>query len=321
MKKVLLTTMFGALFMTSSLSAKAQAGSVSGKVAVSAGVAFTSNVKTSGKTAVGGVSVTEAKAAGRANTATHSVFAGDLGGAAAVPGNGASFEPATKDFKKKTGAVVELTAGGAYWCTDSFGIGLDLGFGVANAKIEDENTGDRSKISNSFSIMPTATYYMTDNLVLSVGAGVAWTKVKDVDYTPEEVATANINVAAAATKATFEGEVKALLEGAAVKGKFLKDITATNETQVAGDITVADKLAYYATALNAHNAAVIDANKSFKTKPCFTAKVAVSYVLGENSQISLGYKFTGVKTKTKDGGEHELKASMHTITATYAYHF
>ncbi len=318
MKKVLLTTMFGALFMTSSLSAKAQAGSVSGKVAVSAGVAFTSNVKTSGKTAVGGVSVTEAKAATVANAVNQSVFAA---GGAAGAGNGANFEPATKDFKKKTGAVVELTAGGAYWCTDSFGIGLDLGFGVANAKIEDENTGDRSKISNSFSIMPTATYYMTDNLVLSVGAGVAWTKVKDVDYTPEEVATANTTVVGGAGQAEFEAAVKALLESAAVKGKFLKDITATEATAAAGAFSIANKLAYYATALNAHNAAVIDANKSFKTKPCFTAKVAVSYVLGENSQISLGYKFTGVKTKTKDGGEHELKASMHTITATYAYHF
>ena len=317
MKKVLLTTMFGALFMTSSLSAKAQAGSVSGKVAVSAGVAFTSNVKTSGKTAVGGVTVTEAKAAtAAAGAGNRSVFAGNAAGTA---GNGAKFEPATEDFKKKTGAVVELTAGGAYWCTDSFGIGLDLGFGVANAKIEDEKTGDRSKISNSFSIMPTATYYMTDNLVLSVGAGVAWTKVKDVDYTPEEVAS----VTEAGGNATLE-QLKGTLATAlnAQSGKFVKNIIAQGDVvDAAAGGAVADKLAYYAEALNAHNAAVIDANKSFKTKPCFTAKVAVSYVLGENSQISLGYKFTGVKTKTKDGGEHELKASMHTITATYAYHF
>ena len=50
MRKVLLTTMFGALFATSSLSAKAQAGSVSGKVEVAAGVAFFSGVKTKGQT-------------------------------------------------------------------------------------------------------------------------------------------------------------------------------------------------------------------------------------------------------------------------------
>lgn len=314
MKKVLLTTMFGALFMTSSLSAKAQAGSVSGKVAVSAGVAFTSNVKSEGKTAVGGVKVTEAKGKNAANDANGTVLAGK-----------AKFEPATKDFKKKTGAVVELTAGGAYWCTDSFGIGLDLGFGVANAKIEDEKTDARSKISNSFSIMPTATYYMTDNLVLTVGAGVAWTKVKDVDYTPDVVANdiANAGVTAAATLEHLNTAMNTLFATDAVKGKFI-DKDVKNQAQLTGAgaaFTAAAQTNAIADAINAHNAAVIDANKSFKTKPCFTAKVALSYVVGENSQISLGYKFTGIKTKTKDGGEHELKASMHTITATYAYHF
>lgn len=308
MKKVLLTTMFGALFVTSSLSAKAQAGSVSGKVAVSAGVAFTSNVKTSGKTAVGGVKVTELAEVG-ADIAANSTTAA-----------GAKFEPATEDFKKKTGAVVELTAGGAYWCTDSFGIGLDLGFGVANAKIEDENTGDRSKISNSFSIMPTATYYMTDNLVLTVGAGVAWTKVKDVDYVPagDTIHAATIEVAHDAAALASADAANNFFAADTYKGKF---ITAKLKNSSGADAMPMAGANFLIDALNAHNAAVIDANKSFKTKPCFTAKVAVSYVLGENSQISLGYKFTGVKTKTKDGGEHELKASMHTITATYAYHF
>ena len=300
MKKVLLTTMFGALFMTSSLSAKAQAGSVSGKVAVSAGVAFTSNVKTSGKTAVGGINAGEvAKVAGN-------VVAG-------ANIEGAKINAATEDFKKKTGAVVELTAGGAYWCTDSFGIGLDLGFGVANAKIEDEVTGDRSKISNSFSIMPTATYYMTDNLVLSVGAGVAWTKVKDVEVS---VDIHSANVAVEDANGDDAPTATAFWANATYKDKFVAS-KLTNGAQL-----TMNNANFLIDALNAHNAAVIDAaNKSFKTKPCFTAKVAVSYVLGENSQISLGYKFTGVKTKTKDGGEHELKASMHTITATYAYHF
>lgn len=305
MKKVLLTTMFGALFMTSSLSAKAQAGSVSGKVAVSAGVAFLSNVKSEGKTAVGGVKVTE-----MANV-TAGIAAGNTTAA------GAKFEPATKDFKKKTGAVVELTAGGAYWCTDSFGIGLDLGFGVANAKIEDEKTDARSKISNSFSIMPTATYYMTDNLVLNVGAGVAWTKVKDVDYVPAGDAIHSANVAVADADGTDAPTATAFWANAAYKDKFVASkLKAPN----AAALTMANAN-FLIDALNAHNAAVIDANKSFKTKPCFTAKVAVSYVLGENSQVSLGYKYAGVKTKTKDGGEHQLKASMHTITATYAYHF
>lgn len=303
MKKVLLTTMFGALFMTSSLSAKAQAGSVSGKVAVSAGVAFLSNVKTSGKTAVGGVKVTDM-----------AKVDADMNQNDFTP-TSAKFEPATEDFKKKAGAVVELTAGGSYWCTDSFGIGLDLGFGVANAKIEDEKTGARSKISSSFSIMPTATYYMTDNLVLTVGAGVAWTKVKDVDYVPADdaVHAANIDVDAAADA----NAATALLAADTYKGKFVTGkVKATNAAGL-----VKDNANYVVDALNAHNAAVIDASKSFKTKPCFTAKVALSYVLGENSQISLGYKFTGIKTKTKDGGAHQLKASMHTITATYAYHF
>ena len=304
MKKVLLTTMFGALFMTSSLSAKAQAGSVSGKVAVSAGVAFTSNVKTSGKTAVGGVKVTELAKVGADIAANRTTAAG------------AKFEPATEDFKKKTGAVVELTAGGAYWCTDSFGIGLDLGFGVANAKIEDEKTDARSKISNSFSIMPTATYYMTDNLVLSVGAGVAWTKVKDVDYVPADDAIHTADVGVVDDNGADAPTATAFWTNAAYKDKFVASKLKANGANLAQD-----KANFLIDALNAHNAAVIDANKSFKTKPCFTAKVAVSYVLGENSQISLGYKFTGVKTKTKDGGEHELKASMHTITATYAYHF
>ena len=313
MKKVLLTTMFGALFMTSSLSAKAQAGSVSGKVAVSAGVAFLSNVKTSGKTAVGGVKVTEAKGKNAANDANGTVLAGR-----------ATFESATEDFKKKAGAVVELIAGGSYWCTDSFGIGLDLGFGVANAKIEDEKTGARSKISNSVSIMPTAPYYMTDNLVLTVGAGVAWTKVKDVDYTPDVVASeiTNAGVAVDATLEQLNTAMNTLFATEDVKGKFIdKDVKNTAVLTGNGSFTAAAQTNAIAAAINTHNAAVIDANKSFKTKPCFTAKVALSYVIGENSQISLGYKFTGIKTKTKDGGAHQLKASMHTITATYAYHF
>ena len=312
MRKVLLTTMFGALFATSSLSAKAQAGSVSGNVAVSVGAVFFSGVKSEGLTAVGGLKVTDAVAAD----------AHDAG--ASVLKTKADISAKTDDIKKKAGAVVELTTGGSYWFTDNFGMGLDLGFGAMNGKLEDDTTGNRSKVSTTFSIMPTATFYMTENLVLNVGAGIAWTKVKDLALALKDdvkVETASTNVATAADKSTFDTTVKTLLDDAQA-GKFLKDITADNKQEAKDEATLEYKLKKFASDLNTHNASVVSAaQKSFKTKPCFTAKVSVGYVLGENSQVSLGYQYTGIKSKAKNASENKLKAHMHSIVATYSYHF
>jgi len=329
MKKVLLTTMFGALFTISSLSANAEAGSLSGKVrgnvGINIGAVFFSNTKANkksadgeifGLTAIGGATITPAVGKDENIGADNSIIK--------TP---ASISSATVNMKKKPGIITEIVAGASYWFTDYFGLGLDLGLGVTTGKIEDMDTKRRSKITNTLSLMPTVSCMITDNVVVNFGAGISWTKVKDLgmalsveNITKDEVANDALTFkdCAHSTATTADAAIKNASDKLAViaKNKFIAGGVKTKGAATKEDVLKGVEI------INDHNTSVLSvAQRAYKKKAGFAAQLSVGYLIDENNQLSLGYKYTDVKAKVKNDSQGRFKTGMHAVTASYTYNF
>jgi len=69
-----------------------------------------------------------------------------------------------------------ITPSAGYFVIDKLSVGLDLGFTSATTKYDDAKS-----TNNTFAILPTATYYFTDNTVIKpyLGAGIGYSSITE----------------------------------------------------------------------------------------------------------------------------------------------
>lgn len=69
-----------------------------------------------------------------------------------------------------------ITPSAGYFVIDKLSVGLDLGFTSTTTKYDDAKS-----TNNTFAILPTATYYFTDNTVIKpyLGAGIGYSSITE----------------------------------------------------------------------------------------------------------------------------------------------
>ncbi|MDV3661063.1 hypothetical protein CMU70_11395 [Elizabethkingia anophelis] len=73
-----------------------------------------------------------------------------------------------------------ITPSAGYFVMDNLSVGLDLEFTSRSTKYEEDDIKDTN---NAFAILPTATYYFTDNKVIKpyIGAGIGYASIAETE--------------------------------------------------------------------------------------------------------------------------------------------